>query len=288
VATTGGDIRVGDISTVGNIDFDVPGAQAIVIWLRPAAQVLDFNGVLSNDLGADITSGDVIDFSETPTTANAAGNPGLIFASPGGDHDPSGFGGTLSSFINRDTGSLEPFNYVFGGVLPNSAAASQNFTTNQPLGARRPTLDISSAGPSTANVSEAIAGAVPRPEQSGDVQQDTAPGQSQRDLLAQLGYDLASLPASQLIEFLSGRALYNDLGGGSGDRVIMVGGQRQITRDRLTWDPVTAVITKYTQMFLYEEIDPATGESMVKSRHVRLRRAIGEAHQAHLKQAGTF
>ncbi len=273
VTTTDGDITVGDVTAFQSIEFDVPVANSINLLLRPAGQVLDFNGGVSTDLALDIIAGNLIDFSEAPTLAGIGGSPDPIFASPGGDHDPGGFGGVLSPYYNRDTGAIQSTYLVLTGALADPPA--------------NVTLDFSSTGPSTANVAEAIAAATPRLEQSGDVQKDTAPGQSQRDLLARLGYDLESLSASQLIEFLSGRALYNDLS--KRGSPYMVGGPgHDVTRDRLTWDPVTAVIATYTELFLYAEVDPATGDTIIKSRHVRLRKAIGRAFADYMERAGAF
>jgi hypothetical protein len=145
-------------------------------------------------------------------------------------------------------------------------------------------FDLRSEGPSTTSLAEAIAAAVPRPEEVGDVFRDTSIGeQVQQELLA-LGIDVRDLSLDELISYLAGRALYQDLPAG----LAIDPTGFEVAVDRLSPRPVLQLLATYRAMFYTQTIDPETGEVEQASRTEQIGNVLQEALNTYMGQAGQF
>ncbi len=222
--TVGGDVTInagtavlGDITALGDITVN---AADIQLNSRMPGTLLAPDGSIGLDLGLDYVSGGVIDFSQTPTV-NGSGR--VAFSTPDGTGDANG---NLSSFIFQSFGDLSP------SLL------------NRTVNSNTVTLDLRAEGPTNTNVSDAIAGAIPRETRFNDVGEDPIVGQAQIEELRQLGIVPRSLELPELLSLLVGWGLYNDYPTAS-DNV----GTYTTAVNRLPGPEVTALLQDYDRVF---------------------------------------
>lgn len=242
--TSGGNLSInaasatlGDLTTIGNMSVTAP---SITLLRRDAGQILGTMNELANDMGVDYVSGGNIAFSVIPVAAGPGPEP--TFATQTGSGDVNS---TLSGFIFR----------AFGEILPTDI----NLGTTSIR-----TLDLKSDGPTNTNFADAIAGAIPRETRQNDVGQETAIGQAQMEDLKNLGIVPRNPTTEELLDFLIGRTVYNDMPRknvpGADDYTTVV--------NRLPGERVTALLRSYDKVFntdLTDDagtvvVDPATGK----------------------------
>jgi len=234
VTINAGSAVLGDITALGDITVN---AGSIQLNSRPAGTLLAPDNGLGQDMGLDIVSGGLIDFSTTPTIN---GSDRVAFATPDGTGDANG---NLSTFIFQSFGAVTP-SLINGG-------SSSNIIT----------LDLRAEGPTNTNVSDALAGAIPRETRFNDVGEDPVVGQAQIEELRQLGIIPRSLDLPELLALLVGWGLYNDypLAGGTGPVTYAT------AVNRLPGPEVTALLRDYDRTFnrplLDEEGNPVLDEN---------------------------
>ena len=256
-----------DLASLGAIRIE---ASDIRFRLRAADDVVpNIGNTMIEDLGLDIIAGNSIFYQVVPEALTGTSGPAPIFGNPGADLNVNE---KLQTFVNT---TFEPVNE---SIFRYQAGARASIGI---------ALDPSSKGPSNAPVAEALAGAIPTPEQSGDVFRETIVGDAQRQLLAEFaGVELEGLSPAQRLEFLTGRELYNDLGDLQPGQALIA--QALLTENRLLYDPVSNMLAFYRGFFLEEVIDPQTGQPTLISRHIEHRRALSAAYEAYAQQHGDF
>ncbi len=152
-----------------------------------------------------------------------------VFSTPDGGGDVRG---TLGSFVFQAFGGIEQGLVTLatpgaGGALPSIAV-----------------LDLISTGPTNANVAEALAGALPRETRDGDIAQDGVT-EAQARALEELGILPRDLSTDQLIEFLVGRAIYDDFPRSTG----LGATESRVTMNRLSRRRVREALQTYDLVF---------------------------------------
>jgi len=271
-----GDIVIGDVNAFGDIRLTVPsdggGGAQIGIITRNVGKALEFNGRKATDFGVDLVAKEMIDFSETPVEVAGVpnGQEQPIFSSPGGDHDPTGDGGILSSFINRDFGTFPSLFLQMLVAVPSMSL---------PVGT---ILDLTPVEPSIANVSEAIAAAIPRPAQSGDVIRDTSVGRVQQESIVEMGIIPRDLNEAELLWLLSNRRFYNDMAGELAPDV------REVSANRLSYSSVEQVLLAYKELFYDEQADEVSGTMELVSKRDALKAAMQAVYDSFMASNQTF
>jgi hypothetical protein len=222
---SGGPATLSDLNTLGNMTVTAP---SIAIITRPGGPLL---GVVPGnafatvqDRQVDFIAGRSINFSVSPTLIG--GFLGPAFATP----QAAGISDTLRSFSNVSFGQ---------DVTASIMHVGSTYA------------DLRSEGPTITNVADAIAGAVPHTSQSGLVTQDTAVGRAQQQALQELGVYARDPAFKELVDFLSGRALYNDLP----QTANPIAGDYQVTVNRLPYELVNQVLSSYHKVF-YKDDQP--------------------------------
>lgn len=216
----GGTATLGDLSTLGDMTINAP---SIAINTRPGgATVGVFGGnssalVNNRDPGVDFVAGGRITFSSTPTLLGGFAGPS--FATP----DATGLSANLVNFATR----------AFGPVTTSQLAVGPNY------------LDLRAAGPSTVNLAEAVAGAVPREIQAGEVAAESPVDRAAQEELQAIGVFARASEYDELLSFLSGQALYIDVP----DRPSPAAEDYQITVNRLPAAAVREVLDSYRAVF---------------------------------------
>jgi filamentous hemagglutinin family protein len=255
---------------LGNIDVNATNA---TVGDMIATGTLDFGGITGNtrfltrdpglllpadaqtpvtDLGIDIIADQLIFNLSGPASSFVvgSGNSPIFADSDAFVEGAEGFGLTIAQF----SGNLRE-----EVLIPDSS---------------RVVVDTLFSGTSRENVSEAIAGAVPREAQSGDVGNDTSAGTARREELIQIGifpkrtvqeYLDAGQPGEaaalmgDILDALRGRSLYDD----SLDVANAANVDGVTNMSRLQFDIVIDVLDAYKSLVISESVDPATGETQI-------------------------
>ncbi len=228
--TVGGNVTInagtailGDITALGNIVVNAPSIQ---VNSRLPATLLAPDGTIGIDLGLDFVSGGFIDFEVTPTV-NGSGR--VAFSTRDGTGDANG---NLAPFIFQSFGDVQP--------------ALINRTVNSNI----ITLDLRAEGPTNTNVSDALAGAIPRETRFNDVGGDPVVGQAQIEELRQLGIIPRTLDLPELLALLVGWGLYNDYPNASDSATTY-----STAVNRLPGPEVTSLLRDYDRTFNRDLVD---------------------------------
>lgn len=214
---------LGDITALGNITVN---AGSIELNSRIPGTLLAPDGSIGQDMGLDFVSGGEMNFSVTPTV-NGTGR--VAFSTPDGTGDANG---NLSTFIFQSFGDL-PASLITRTVNNNVI-----------------TLDLRAEGPTNTNISDAIAGAIPRETRFSDVGGDPVVGQAQIEELRQLGIIPRTLDLPELLALLVGWGLYNDY------PTATDGASTYSTAvNRLPGPEVTALLRDYDRVFNRDLVD---------------------------------
>ncbi|MBL9031140.1 MAG: filamentous hemagglutinin N-terminal domain-containing protein [Phycisphaerae bacterium] len=250
----GGVATLGDISTLRSMTVNSP---SIVLQSRPASAVLVSSGsgavATGADVGTDFVAGSTITFSSTPTVTGGFARP--AFATP----DATGISSNLATFQQQAVGTVSATQVVTGDGV----------------------FDLRATGPSNAPVSEALAGALPTERQLGVIANDTAVGRAEREQLAELGIHARTPEQEELLSFLVGRALYQDLTPSLG------ASEAEVNVNRLPSAAVARVLATYREVLMKSTVDPTTGEVTRSLRAERIREVVGAAWNEYSAAAGS-
>ena len=248
----GTNITVGDLTVYG--DLDVNAGTAIFIHYRAAGSVLNYFGGTDNDDGVDIVSFGVLDFNQVPTMI---GTPGIAATFANLSGIPAN--NNLDVFIFRNYPNLALNFYTSGGVF----------------------LDLTSKGTSNQDVSSTIAGAMPK--QSVDVSTDVAISAALLDALRSLGIFARDLTPEEMLAYLEGRALYDDLVAPGGDAAPS---DYEVAKSRLPSDAASRAAEAYKAIFWTEVTDEETGETRAEYLAPEIKSAFEQALADYMKANG--
>lgn len=174
------------------------------------------------DIGLDLVGKNGITLNGSVLIENLDGGNEVTLGGDRISSIPTVSGGTIQTLQFEKGVSLESFQRTGGD--PNFLLA----------------LDLRADGRTATNVATAIAGATPR---EADVGPDQTVGisASLKDQLQEIGIYIKELPLDQQVEFLTGRAIYNDLP----QTANPSGGDFQITPNRLAVDRVRDVLEAF-------------------------------------------
>jgi len=126
-------------------------------------------------------------------------------------------------------------------------------------------FDLRTDGPTTTNVSESIAGAIPHESHTGQIVTGTSVSAADLDKLKTLGVYARGNEQAELVDFLSGRGFYvdphNDPRSGPGKR------KRELAADdytvavgRLPGEIVAMVVKTYESIYVQQDVGYMTGQ----------------------------
>jgi hypothetical protein len=249
-------VTLSDISVLGQLTVD--GSPIIIQTRSPGTQLLNNQGqivpVPGGFSGVGFVAGQGITFSQAPQTSGTGAAP--EFATPSAQN----ISGNLSGFVTRS----------FPQAVTISLLEYDNngsFTI----------LSLSPAGTTTTDFASVIAGAVPRqiPQASDDI----AASPSQELELETLGIDARPLPTEELVGFLIGGSLYNDLPPDVSDN------QRLVSPSRLYSKAVQDVLSAYDEIFFATTTDQSGAQvrqsqySQIRAVFVRAQLAFAASHR---------
>jgi len=193
---TTGAAAVGDISAISSIRIDATG---ITLLGRSSGSVLEPQaGVLQNqsDFGLDFVADQSINFN-APTTLDGGSNASFAVS------DAAATANTNAILIDGSSA----FTFL-RGTFRNGVNVD---FFKIPIGATNLTpLDLRSGGTNT-SVATALAGAIPRDQETRQVTTPVTVSRALQEVLVPMGISLRDLTDEQIVTFLVGRSLYNDV-----------------------------------------------------------------------------
>jgi len=281
-------ITVGDLSALGSITLDTGSPNnPIHILNRPGAKVLKSNGTLSalTDNGTDIVSG-------------VAGNGGLLIRGSVLVIQPGGLP-TTNSFVSLATGNpsndltlLNGFK-VDAGNLPNilkqvpqvpptPAVTPTDFTFVS--GPNTQVLDLQAIGV-PANIADIQGTVIPADVATVQLDVQWAISGALRDALNELGIYARDLRTDEILAYLVGRALYDDVP----YKLDPDPTDNKIATNRLPYSPVLPMVDAYERLFFKDEVD-ASGKHHKVPQDKTISNAIGSVwvvYSAQMKDKAT-
>lgn len=231
---SGQTVSVSDIAALGALNIN---AGTINFRLRSPSLLLAPNfgrtGFITNqqDFGSNIVARDGVTLNATTFTTTGAGA------------DPS---------FASATG-------IGVGLPPQYILATRADFNADALRFDNVALAIDAKGTTNTGLASALASALPRDTSIGTVAETTSVGKAEKDQLKQLRINSRDLTMSELLDFLGGRNIYED---------VVLDPEAQpddylVTINRLPPNQVLLVLETYRNVFKKERIDPETGEVMI-------------------------
>jgi hypothetical protein len=184
----GGSVTLGDVAALRSITVNAP---TINILSRPGATALTTRGTVSDQRGSIVAAG-AIDLN------------GAVLQDGSG-----GGGGDLSTLFANNNGARGSVPEQFSFLELSTPLVSADSLLFVSMGTST-AITPGAIGVSDQEVTTALAGAIPRESQSGDVTQEAAMTASQRDEIERLSIRPREITAAELLEFLVNPALYDD------------------------------------------------------------------------------
>ncbi len=207
-----------DMNTIGALVINSPDIR--LAGRQRAPLTASGSSVPETDIGLDFVGSKGVTFSSPATVENLDGGTEVTFGADAISSKPTVNGGP-SQFLQFEKGvTAESFQRTGGDV---------NFLLP---------LDLRADGRSSTNVATAIAGATPREADIGPAQ-GVGISAALKDQLSEVGIYVKELTLDEQIDFLAGRAIYNDI---PKDKVRPAGSDFQITPNRLAVDRVRDVL----------------------------------------------
>ncbi len=268
-------ITVGDLSALGKIRLDTGNiSNRINLLQRDNQRVLLSNGSLSSpDLGMDIVAGfngpGAISMTGTIQVIGGSSAHRIQFSAPTASEDIASKPGQLGYIAGSNT-----------AVIPLNATVAVNeprFLSNTTV------LDIVAEGISGISPSSTQGTIIPRDVQTLQPERTQSISGALREALREIGIYARDLRTDEIIEYLIGRALYDDvpykLDPGPTDN--------QVAANRLPYSPVLPTVNMYKQLFFKQAVDeygkPITenGKPKLVSQDATIARSFGLAYQAY-------
>jgi len=260
----GGRATLSDITTLGDMNVT---AAAILLQSRVAGNLLRSDGSIVNDRGSSYVAGGSIRFNRAPTVIN-----------------PLNVSGPRPRF-----GA-----FVLGGTSLAQLAGFPAAVLARPLGVSDLVLsDGTVLGFQVEGVVAAIE-PVRAPREVRQVQLEQGIGSGLVAELEDLGIYAREPDLAQLIAFLEGVVLYNDVPG----EKIAAGAELQpedfrVTRNRLAYDAVVRVLEAYYNLFFVQELDEQgrpirdeRGQPKLKDNQPQIKRALESALENYQRSTG--
>jgi hypothetical protein len=249
-----GTATFGDLTALG--DINVTGGQ-IQIRLRPGGQLFSNSGSAASDIGTDLVALGNITFS---TTASFIGSGSAATYTTG-----SGNTGTnLGNITFR----------AFDGVLSSDLVKNLGVRT----GSEFLNVDLKSDGPTDTDLSTLLAGAIPRLTGEGNLAPNARiSDQLKKDLKDIIPIPLVDVEIDELVEYLLGRALYNDMPESSNASLDRTSDYR-ITSSRLSGEFAQEVVDSWKMLMRGKD---ESGEYTI-NREEEIKDILGHAWQTYI------
>ena len=284
-------VKIGEISAPGDITIR---AKDLVVYRREARSSINAIGASLNakDDGPVVLSGGVIRFDVAALTSKGSGQTPRVIAKtvfgPGSNDvvvgqlslsaeqlgttiDIATLKGQIKAVLNL--GNERGFS---GGAfqLKTGPLAFANAVTLNNAGA--PPL---SPGEGFQRLSPAAVAGATRPEPTRTVTQPIL-SLAAKDDLKKLQINLKTLTTSELLEFLVGRAIYNDVP----DVSMPTPADFQVTPNRLYSKLVPQLVAHYRAVYVQETVDPKTGKVTIQSLANQIHKSLSDAVEAFKKE----
>jgi len=219
-----GTATFGDLTALGDINVT---AGQIQIRLREGGQLFSNSGSAGSDIGTDLVAFGNINFS---TAATFIG---------------SGSGATYTTGSGNTGTNLTGVTFrAFDGVL--SADLFKNVGVRS--GTELLAVDVKSDGPTDTDLSTLLAGAIPRLTGEGNLAPNARiSDQLKKDLKDIIPIPLVDIDIDELVEYLLGRALYNDMPESSNASLDRTSDYR-ITSSRLSGEFAQEVVDSWRML----------------------------------------
>lgn len=264
----GGSATLGDLVSLAEITVN---SNNIILRARQPHTIFDNNfetpDVLPSDTGADFVAAGGFVFSTVPTVIGSGNAP--IFASNTGIPD-------------RNLGSFA-FRRVIGRVVPALFTDTRSGGSNFLL-----PLDLRAVGPSSAQLATSLAGALPRDVTPGEAVTPPPISSSMQSSLADMGIQTRSMTTEETIDFLAGKATYDDVRPRSG----FLADDYRIATNRLSAPAAQRAIDAYRALISKPEIDSngnqvvdASGNPVMRDRTADIKATLARAWETYAVQA---
>jgi filamentous hemagglutinin family protein len=244
IITNGGDITLGDLAALGRILIDTGSvAGHIRVLARDSARVLLPSGSLTSepDKGTDIVSSfggnDPIHLRGTVEVVGGSKTRHVRFGAP--LIDLNAVPGQLN-YLPGSTKFIVPVNTPDGSV-----ANEANFLFGTQV------LDLVAKGTSGQPPSSLQGALIPREVQLITLERGTALTGALRDALRELGIYARDVRTDEILEYLIGRALYDDVP----YKLDPSPTDNQVASNRLPYLPVLPTVDAYRELFFKPEVD---------------------------------
>jgi hypothetical protein len=276
-------ITVGDLSALGKIVLDTGDVNSSIRFLQRAPQHLLLpNGSLSAevDKGTDIVAGfnggGAIFMRGSVNVMGGDSSHRIQFSAVAASDDIAAQQGTLQ-YVGSSGQAVVPLNQATGDLVGESQLLS---------GAT--VLDLIAKGISGTSPQSTVGTVIPRDVQTLQPERGQAISGALRDALRELGIYARDLRTDEVIEYLIGRALYDDvpykLDPGPTDMTVAA--------NRLPFSPVLPTVDAYRKLFFKQEVDEKgkpvyeNGKAKMVSQDSVILRALGEMWQKYSSDKG--
>ncbi len=280
-------VKIGEITAPGDITIR---AKDLVVYRREARSSINAIGASPNarDDGPVVLSGGVIRFDAAALTSEGSGQtPRVIAKTVFGPGSNDVVVGQLSLSAEQlgPTINIATLTEQIKTVV-KQAGAGGDFQTKTGSLAFANAVTLNNAGAPPLSPGEgfqrlspaAVAGAT-RPEPTRTVTQPIL-SLAAKDDLKKLQINLKTLTASELLEFLVGRAIYNDVP----DVSMPTPADFQVTPNRLYSKLVPQLVAHYRAVYVQETVDPKTGKVTVQSLANQIHKSLSDAVEAFKKE----
>ena len=278
-----------DVATIG--DLNVAGtltvrANTIDMLLRPAGSQL-VPGISSGVLGLHVNAPGSEGVDIVANSLNFTGS--LVPVGAAADFAPQfayGPGGTVTGSITPNSPGVHYYGVnVVPSALMASGIADGRLTTYY--------LDLKASGPSTSNVTVAVAPIIPPPPpQFNSI---VVLSSEQRQILREAGINARNTSIDNLLNLFGGKAVFNDIP--TSDGMIIVHPtllDYYVTTSRLPYQQTREFIAMYRQVFLAPVINPKThqpeldkkGNVVYRSRRMELHGLFRNSFNDYSKTVG--
>ncbi|MGC8539759.1 MAG: beta strand repeat-containing protein [Phycisphaerae bacterium] len=274
---------LGDLNVAGTLTVR---ANTIDMLLRPAGSQL-VPGSSSGVLGLHVNTPGSEGVDIVANSLNLTGS--IVPVGPVSDYAPQfayGPGGTVTGSITPNSPGVHYYGVnVVPSTLMASGIADGRLTTYY--------LDLKASGPSTSNVTVAVAPILPPPPpQFNSV---VVLSSEQRQILREAGINARNTSIDNILNLFGGKAVFNDIP--TSDGMIIVHPtllDYYVTTSRLPYQQTREFIAMYRDLFLAPVLDPKThqpeldqrGNPVYRSRRMELHVLFRDSYNDYSKAVG--